>query len=109
MQFVFLERIFLLAGIYQLMNRQLDARVATMISLGSITRQKAMVFSVTPSAVTDTYTHFFRNQPPPKIFTDMGLSPFHARVNIFIEQLPFSHYMCAMDDFYFLARLCRYV
>ena len=68
-----------------------------------------MVFSVMPSALTDTHTSFFRNQPPPKIFTDMGFSPLHARVHDFIEQLVFSHYICEMDNFYLSVKLCKYV
>ena len=54
-----------------------------------------------------TYTFFFRNQAPPKVFTDIGMSPLHARVHALIEQLPLSNYVCAMDNLYISAKLCR--
>ena len=54
-----------------------------------------------------TYTFYFRNQPPPKVFTDMKMSPLHARVHALLEQLPLQHYKCAMDNLYISAKLCR--
>ena len=54
-----------------------------------------------------TYSFYFRNQPAPKTFLDMGMSPLHARVHSLFDQLPGQHYDCAMDNLYMSAKLCR--
>ena len=54
-----------------------------------------------------TYSFCFRYQASPKIFTDMGMSPLHARVHALLEQLPNKYYECAMDNLYISAKLCR--
>ena len=38
-----------------------------------------------------TYSFYFRDQPPPKLFTDMNMSPLHARLHALLEQLPLQH------------------
>ena len=56
-----------------------------------------------------TYAFYFQNQPPPKLFTDMDMSPLHARVHALLEQLPLQLYKCEMDNLYMSAKLCWYI
>jgi len=55
-----------------------------------------------------TYSFYFRNQAPPKVFVDMQMSPLHTKVHALIQQLPGTNYRCAMDNLYVSAKLCRY-
>ena len=54
-----------------------------------------------------TYSFYFRNQPAPKTFLDMDMSPLHARVHALFEQLTNKNYVCVMDNLYLSAKLCR--
>lgn len=54
-----------------------------------------------------TYSFFFRNQPSPKVFTNMGLSPLHARTMSLLEQLPGKYYKCSVYNLYTSAKVCR--
>ena len=54
-----------------------------------------------------TYCFYFRNQPAPTFFLDLGMSPLHARVHSLWDQLPSKHYACAMDNLYMSSRFCR--
>ena len=54
-----------------------------------------------------TYCFYFWNQAAPKIFLDMGMSPLHARIHALFDELPGMYYVCAMDNLYLSAKLCR--
>ena len=54
-----------------------------------------------------TYCFYFRNQPAPKFFLDLGMSSLHARVHGLWDQLPSKNYTCAMDNLYMSSRFCR--
>jgi hypothetical protein len=54
-----------------------------------------------------TYTFFFRNQPPPKKYIDMGLSPLHSRVMAMFDQLKDAYHNCWFDNLYLSARFAH--
>ena len=47
-----------------------------------------------------TYRFYFRNEPPPKHYVDMGLSPLHARVMFLFDALKEKYHTCGMDNLY---------
>ena len=53
-----------------------------------------------------TWAFYFRNQPPPPKWTDIGLCPLHARVMALIEQLQHKYHCIYMDNLYLSAKLC---
>ena len=54
-----------------------------------------------------TYCFYFRNQPVPSKWVDIGLSPLHARVLGLFEQLPAKAYACGMDNLYNSAKFFK--
>ena len=54
-----------------------------------------------------TYQVFLRNDPAPKKYLDMGLSPLHSRVMALFDSLKDDHHQCAMDNLYNSAAFCR--
>ena len=56
-----------------------------------------------------TYTFYFRNQPSPKKYLDMGLSPLHARCMAILDQVDKKHLHVGMDNLYISAKFVRYV
>jgi len=54
-----------------------------------------------------TYAVFFRQEPAPKKYLDMGLSPLHARVMWLCDQLKDKGHRIWMDNLYLSAKLCR--
>ena len=55
-----------------------------------------------------TFAFYFRNEPPPKKYTDQGLSPLHARVMALFDKLDATLYRCGMDNLYNSARFCKH-
>lgn len=56
-----------------------------------------------------TWAFYFRNQPPPPKYIDMGLCPLHARTLSLIVQLSNPHHCIYMDNLYLSAKLCLFV
>lgn len=54
-----------------------------------------------------TYAVHFRQEPPPKKYIDMGLSPLHSRVMWLIDQVKDKGHRIWMDNLYLSAKLCR--
>ena len=54
-----------------------------------------------------TYSFYFCNQPAPKCFLDLGMSPLHSRLHSLWDQLPAKNYTCAMDNLYMPSKFCR--
>mmetsp|Transcript_25091 Transcript_25091/g.54722 ORF Transcript_25091/g.54722 Transcript_25091/m.54722 type:complete len:1026 (-) Transcript_25091:83-3160(-) len=55
-----------------------------------------------------TWTFYFRNQPAPKKYTDMGMSPLHARVLFLFDQLKSEYHSCGLDNLYNSAKFCKF-
>ena len=53
------------------------------------------------------YQIFMRNDPAPKKYMKMGLSPLHSRVMYLFDSLEEKHHQCAMDNLYNSASFCR--
>ena len=53
------------------------------------------------------YSFFFRNEPAPKEFTDMGMSPLHARCMWLFNKLQDKYHHCAMDNLYNSTSFCK--
>ena len=55
------------------------------------------------------YAFYFRNQPPPRKWTEYKLSPLHSRVMSLFEQLPKDsrNYHCKMDNLFMSARFAK--
>ena len=56
-----------------------------------------------------TYAFYFRNQPPPKKYIDMGLSPLHARTAALLGCLTLPWHTIYMDNLYISAKFLRIV
>ena len=56
-----------------------------------------------------TFAFYFRNEPPPKVYIDQGLSPLHARVMALFDKLSSKFHRCGMDNLYNSARFCKHV
>ena len=56
-----------------------------------------------------TWAFYFRNQPAPPTYIQMGMSPLHARTLALIQQLNYKHHCIFMDNLYLSAKLCLYV
>jgi len=54
------------------------------------------------------YQIYFRNDPAPKRYIDMGLSPLLARTMALFNALRDKHHCCGMDNLYNSAAFCRY-
>jgi len=54
------------------------------------------------------YQIYFRNDPAPKRYIDMGLSPLLARTMALFDALRDEHHCCGMDNLYNSAAFCRY-
>ena len=54
------------------------------------------------------YQIYFRNDPAPKRYLDMGLSPLLARTMALFDSLRDEHHCCSMDNLYNSATFCRY-
>ena len=91
------------------MSKLSHFKAVTKISNESITKKKAMVFRQTLFAPMGILIHtfYFRQQPPPKKYTDTGLSPLHSRCLAMINQLPSKHYTLGMDNLYTSVRFAR--
>jgi hypothetical protein len=53
------------------------------------------------------YQHYFRNDPAPKKYVALGLSPLHARVMWLFDSLVDDHHQIGMDNLYNSAAFCR--
>jgi hypothetical protein len=53
------------------------------------------------------YQHYFRNDPAPKQYLKLGLSPLHARVMWLFDSLHDLHHQIGMDNLYNSAAFCR--
>ena len=54
-----------------------------------------------------TYKVHLRNDPAPRKYTSMGLSPLHARVMWLFDSLNDKFHHCAMDNLYNSAAFCK--
>jgi len=54
------------------------------------------------------YQIYFRNDPAPKKYLDMGLSPLLARTMFLFDALRDEHHCCGMDNLYNSAAFCKY-
>jgi hypothetical protein len=54
-----------------------------------------------------TYSFYFRNDPAPKKYTKMGLSPLHARVMALFDTMKDKNHRVAMDNLYMSAKFAR--
>ena len=52
------------------------------------------------------YQIYFRNDPAPKKYIDMGLSPLLARTMFLFDALRDAHHCCGMDNLYNSAAFC---
>ena len=55
------------------------------------------------------YQIYFRNDPAPKKYLDMGLSPLLARTMTLFDALRDEYHCCGMDNLYNSAAFCRHV
>jgi hypothetical protein len=53
------------------------------------------------------YQHYFRNDPAPKKYLNLRLSPLHARVMWLFDSLLDDHHQVGMDNLYNSAAFCR--
>jgi hypothetical protein len=53
------------------------------------------------------YQHYFRNDPAPKKYVALGLSPLHGRVMWLFDSLLDDHHQIGMDNLYNSAAICR--
>jgi hypothetical protein len=53
------------------------------------------------------YQHYFRNDPAPKKYLNLKLSPLHARVMWLFDSLHDDHHQIGMDNLYNSAAFCR--
>lgn len=54
-----------------------------------------------------TYAVYFRQEPPPQKYIDIGLSPLHSRVMWLIDQVKDKGHRIWMDNMYSSTKLCR--
>ena len=54
-----------------------------------------------------TYQVFMRNDPAPKKYTRLGLSPLHSRVMALFDSVEDIHHECWMDNLYNSAAFCK--
>ena len=54
-----------------------------------------------------TFTFFFCHEPPPKEYTNRGLSALHARVLKLFDGVEDKHHTCDVDNLYILAKFCK--
>ena len=53
-----------------------------------------------------TFTFYFRNQPAPKAYIDMGFSPLHSRCLALFDCFLDEHHMVRFDNLYMSAKFC---
>ena len=54
-----------------------------------------------------TYQFYFRNEPAPKRWKKLGLSPLHSRVMALFDTLKDDHHQCGMDNLYNSVAFCK--
>ena len=54
-----------------------------------------------------TYQIFMRNDPAPKKYLKLGLSPLHSRVMSLFDTLKETYHHCSMDNLYMSAKFCK--
>ena len=54
-----------------------------------------------------TFTFFFRHEPPPKRYTNKGLSALHARVMSMFDAIEDKNHRCGVDNLYISAKFCK--
>jgi hypothetical protein len=54
-----------------------------------------------------TYSFYFWNMSPPKLYVSKGCSALHAQVLFMFDQLKSAHHVCGMDNLYNSVKFCR--
>ena len=54
-----------------------------------------------------TFIFFFHHDPPPKQYTNTGLSPLHSRVMNLFDGLSDQYHECGVDNLYMSAKFCK--
>lgn len=54
-----------------------------------------------------TYTFYFQHDPPPKKYTELGLSPLHYCVMYHFDEVEDEYHKCGVDSLYMPAKFCK--